>query len=74
MPLYEYHCRKCHNDYEQFISMSAPPPPCPKCKAADTFKMISRTIAHTPSAFITLSEQERPPATDESGKCIRCSP
>ena len=39
MPIYEYHCKKCHHDFERFASMSAKDaPPCPKCKAGKTMK------------------------------------
>lgn len=73
MPIYEYHCRKCHHDFEQFMSMTAKDaPPCPKCKADKSMKLVSRTIAHTPTAFALPGEQERPPARDAEGKCTRC--
>jgi putative FmdB family regulatory protein len=33
MPTYEYRCRKCGHEFEDFKSMSAPPlTKCPKCK------------------------------------------
>jgi hypothetical protein len=47
-------------------------PPCPKCKADKSMKLVSRTIAHTPTAFALPGEQERPPARDAEGKCTRC--
>ena len=73
MPIYEYHCKKCHEDFEQFAPMGATAlPACPKCKGGKTIKLMSRTIAHTPNAFALPGEQERPNAKGEKGKCNRC--
>jgi putative FmdB family regulatory protein len=46
MPLYEYHCNNCEEEYEQIVSFSKADmiPPCPFCGAKDTRKKIS-TVA-----------------------------
>ena len=31
MPIYEYACRVCGNEFETIVAVSAPAPPCPKC-------------------------------------------
>jgi len=42
MPLYEYHCRECGNDYEELVSLHATEsPPCPSCSSEDTEKKMS---------------------------------
>jgi len=42
MPLYEYHCRECGNDFEELVSLHATVSPhCPSCSSDDTEKKIS---------------------------------
>jgi len=41
MPTYEYQCEDCQHEWEDFLSMSAPNPDYPKCKASKTKKLIS---------------------------------
>lgn len=41
MPTYEYQCEECQHEWEDFLSMSAPNPDCPICKATKTKKLIS---------------------------------
>ncbi|MGI0058155.1 MAG: FmdB family zinc ribbon protein [Nitrosotalea sp.] len=42
MPTYEYQCEECKHEWEDFLSMSATNPDCPKCQAKDkTKKLIS---------------------------------
>ena len=31
MPIYEYACRGCGNEFETIVAVSAPAPPYPKC-------------------------------------------
>ncbi|HOP06375.1 MAG TPA: zinc ribbon domain-containing protein [candidate division Zixibacteria bacterium] len=41
MPLYKYECESCGNQFEELVSASAPPPPCPKCGSEKVHKMLS---------------------------------
>ncbi|MBD3420462.1 MAG: zinc ribbon domain-containing protein [Chitinivibrionales bacterium] len=42
MPLYEYHCKKCNDDFEELVSVSAQHnPACPSCKSEETEKKMS---------------------------------
>ena len=34
MPLYDFHCRRCGEEFEELVSASATPP-CPACGAPD---------------------------------------
>jgi putative FmdB family regulatory protein len=47
MPLYEYHCDDCQQDFEKIVSFSQADqmPPCPACHGQDTHKKISRVAA-----------------------------
>jgi putative FmdB family regulatory protein len=46
MPIYEYHCNKCDDIFEELIRMSDPNPPCPKCGEKNVEKLISRSSFH----------------------------
>ena len=45
MPLFEYRCATCGHQFEKLVSSSERDklPPCPKCEAKDTKKLVSRT-------------------------------
>jgi putative FmdB family regulatory protein len=42
MPIYEYECLKCKNEFEYLIIHSSPEPECPKCGSKNLQKMISQ--------------------------------
>ncbi len=43
MPLYEYHCNTCGENFEKMVRFSEQeqPPECPQCHSRDTRKQIS---------------------------------
>jgi putative FmdB family regulatory protein len=42
MPIYEYECKKCGNEFEALVSMSARENPCcPKCESVKVKKKMS---------------------------------
>lgn len=43
MPLYEYRCKSCGDEFEELVPLSAKSsPPCPKCSSLQTDKKMSR--------------------------------
>ena len=40
MPIYEYTCPSCGNEFEKILKAGSANPPCPKCEA-ETEKKIS---------------------------------
>jgi len=47
MPIYEYHCNECNNEFEKLMGFSDPQsnaPECPVCNSTNTRKRLS-TIA-----------------------------
>ena len=41
MPIYEYQCRKCANEFELLILKGSPAPACPTCQSADVEQLLS---------------------------------
>ena len=41
MPIYEYSCRACHNEFEAVVLPTGSPPVCPACGGADLERMVS---------------------------------
>ncbi len=42
MPIYEFNCNKCGEEFEEIVGMSdKETPPCPKCGGKDTERMMS---------------------------------
>lgn len=41
MPIYEYRCESCGEQYDKLVSIGAPAPPCPKCASEDVRKLVS---------------------------------
>jgi putative FmdB family regulatory protein len=43
MPVYEYRCDACEEQFEEFLSLSTKPaPPCPKCGSKKVTRLFSR--------------------------------
>jgi putative FmdB family regulatory protein len=51
MPLYEYHCNDCKEDFEKMVRFSEAElsPACPECQSHATSKKISRVAAFASS-------------------------
>jgi putative FmdB family regulatory protein len=47
MPLYEYNCPKCDNEFELLIRSSRDIPACPSCGTKKVEKRLSVPAAHT---------------------------
>ncbi|HNQ85736.1 MAG TPA: zinc ribbon domain-containing protein [Deltaproteobacteria bacterium] len=46
MPIYEYRCEKCGNEFEALVSMNAREnPACPKCETKKVRKKMSITAS-----------------------------
>ena len=41
MPLYDFHCRSCGNEFEALSRAQDPPVACPSCQSADLEKLLS---------------------------------
>lgn len=50
MPIYEYQCLGCSNEFEKLVRTSSPAPACPRCSSTDLRKKLSAFAAVTGSA------------------------
>ncbi len=41
MPIYEYHCRKCNEDFETIVFSASEEIACPKCSSKNVKKLMS---------------------------------
>ena len=41
MPIYEFACERCGQQFDKLMSLSAPAPPCPSCGGEEVRKLIS---------------------------------
>ena len=41
MPIYEYRCSSCGQEFEKLIKIDAPSPPCSQCGSDDVTKLVS---------------------------------
>jgi putative FmdB family regulatory protein len=41
MPIYDFHCRSCGNEFEALSRPQDPPVTCPSCKGADLDRLLS---------------------------------
>jgi len=46
MPIYEYVCRGCKNEFEAWLRKESETPTCPACKSADLEKQWSLPRVH----------------------------
>ncbi|MBI3148423.1 MAG: zinc ribbon domain-containing protein [Betaproteobacteria bacterium] len=61
MPIYEYLCRGCGEEFETLVRASAPAPECPACHGQDLTKKLS--------AFAAISVASAAPPAPPCGGC-----
>jgi putative FmdB family regulatory protein len=64
MPIYEYHCLSCRNEFETLVRSSGPAPACPQCLGTDLEKKLSTFAERTASAASVANV-----ATSPCGTC-----
>lgn len=47
MPIFEYKCAKCDNEFEELVFSQDELPPCPKCQSKDVDKLMSAAAVKT---------------------------
>ena len=59
MPIFEYACSSCGNEFETLVRQSAPAPECPSCHGTELKKKLS-TFAAVSSAGTIQSDMPAP--------------
>ncbi len=47
MPIYEYKCNDCDNEFEELVFSQDELPPCPKCQSKKVEKLMSACAVQT---------------------------
>ncbi len=55
MPIFEYHCEKCKEDFEQIVFNSGTKIRCPKCQGGKVNKKVSAFSFKSGSKFVAAS-------------------
>jgi putative FmdB family regulatory protein len=55
MPIFEFQCGSCGNEFETLVRSSSPASECPACHSADLHKKLSTFSAVSKSAFGAVS-------------------
>ena len=61
MPIYEFACKECSNQYERIVSFSSTVlPACPACSSVDVNRLLSKPAIHFKGSgwYITDSKKE----------------
>ena len=61
MPIYEFACKECSNQYERIVSFSSTVlPACPACSSVDVTRLLSKPAIHFKGSgwYITDSKKE----------------
>ena len=64
MPVYEYKCNKCAEDFEKLVYGAAPDVSCPKCGSKEITKKFS---------LFGMSGVEKPATSTGGSGCTSCS-
>lgn len=65
MPIYEYACRTCGNEFEKLVRPSSPAPECPDCHGGDLAKKLSGFAVASSASSVSMA----PTAPGPCGSC-----
>ncbi len=71
MPIYEFKCNKCGNNFETLV-LGSDTPECPSCSSTNLLKMISKCGFVTKASNVGDSAQAGA-STTSSSACSGCS-
>lgn len=72
MPIFEYQCEECGNEFEELVFSRDECPPCPKCASDKTCKLMSAVRSRV-GGGAPDSQGEGPAAPSAPSGCAGCS-
>lgn len=73
MPIFEYACNECGNEFEELVFDRDECPPCPKCSSAKTGKLMSAVRSRVGGGAPDMGEADSGPAPAAPSGCAGCS-
>ena len=77
MPIFEYKCNDCGNEFEELVFDRDECPPCPKCQSAKTAKLMSAVRSKVgggaPAPETGSGETDSGSSFSSSSPCAGCS-
>ncbi len=71
MPIYEYKCENCNEEFEALVFRSDETPSCPSCKGEDIKRMMSACGFKTGGATADTGSSSTP--SSGSSSCAGCT-
>ena len=68
MPIYEFECEKCGEEFEQLVMGSGKVVQCPKCGSMDTNKKMSACAFKSGTSFVSTGKK-----ASSGGACSGCT-
>lgn len=69
MPMYEYKCSACENEFEELVFGSIESVPCPKCGSSNTRRLVSAGCVRSGNAGLGSSLGGGMGAMPSAGGC-----
>ncbi len=73
MPMYEFTCQKCENDFEELVFSSDEEVECPSCKSTTVRRKISTFAFKSSGRFVAASGPSCSGCSPGPGGCSGCS-
>jgi putative FmdB family regulatory protein len=71
MPIYEYHCKQCHHEFEKLVFNSSEEIACPKCESKKVDRMMSAFAFSVGGTFKSTAGSSSC-GSCSSGSCSSC--
>lgn len=72
MPIYEYKCAKCANEFEELV-FGDERPPCPACGSDQAQRLLSCACLHMPAPSRVGQTVTYPSSGSGGGGCAGCT-
>jgi len=73
VPIFEYRCNSCGEEFEELVFGSDEGVACPRCEATDVGRKVSRFAFKSGSKFVSSSSSACQGCSPGPGGCTGCS-